>query len=115
MTLIRGTVILAIAVHAASAVAQQPPAIRKVTGDTLIVQARPPFTVKTVTLHHLISVDAVKLLVPYIQTPGGGVYDVPNVRAVTIREVPMVFDQMLSVLEKYDREPAMVVLNFQLV
>jgi hypothetical protein len=40
---------------------------------------------------------------------------VPNVRAVTIREVPRIYSDMMNVLEKYDREPASVVLNFQLV
>ncbi len=35
--------------------------------------------------------------------------------AVTIREVPRIYTDMMGVLEKYDREPASVVLNFQLV
>jgi hypothetical protein len=73
------------------------------------------FVVKTVTLHHLSSGQAVKLLNPYSVTPGGGVFEVPNVMAVTIREVPRIYSDMMGVLEKYDREPASVVLNFQLV
>jgi hypothetical protein len=71
--------------------------------------------VKTVALHHLSSGEAMRLLSPYSVTPNGGVFEVPNVRAVTIREVPRVYNEMLGVLEKYDREPAAVVLNFQLV
>jgi hypothetical protein len=83
---------------------------------------RPPikgeeaFLVKTVPLHHLSSIEAVKLLQPYVRTPGGGVYDVsPNISAVTIRETQTVFNEMILVLERYDRDPATVVLNFQLI
>jgi hypothetical protein len=73
------------------------------------------FIVKTITLHHLSSGEAMRLLSPYSVSPGGGVFEVPNVRAVTIREVPRIYSDMMNVLEKYDREPASVVLNFQLV
>ncbi len=74
------------------------------------------FIVKTVPLHHLTSAEAVKLLMPYSQTSGGGVFEVsPNVRAVTIREVPKVFAEMMMVLQQYDRDPASVTLNFQLI
>jgi len=74
------------------------------------------FIVKTVPLHHLSSIEAVKLLSPYAQTAGGGVFEVsPNVRAVTIREVPKIFAEMMTVLGQYDRDPASVTLNFQLI
>ena len=56
------------------------------------------FIVKTVPLHHLTSAEAVKLLFPYSATAGGGVFEVsPNVRAVTIREVPKIFAEMMMV------------------
>jgi hypothetical protein len=71
--------------------------------------------VKTVTLRHLSSNDATQLLAPYVQTPGGGVFPVPGVRAVTIREVPRVFTEMQKILATYDRSPATVTLNFQLI
>lgn len=75
-----------------------------------------PFIVKTVPLHHLSSQEAVKLLSPYVQTGGGGVYDVSsNIHAVTIRETQTVFAEMMQVLERYDRDPATIVLNFQLI
>ena len=130
MTLRRPSIALALALVASSAIAQKPPVVKKVTGGSQpldtpqVVQfqlprepagVHPPFTVKTVTLHHLSSGQAVKLLSPYSVTVGGGVFEVPGLEAVTIREVPAVYDQMLDVLEKYDREPATVVLNFQLV
>ena len=74
------------------------------------------FIVKTVPLHRLTSNEAVKLLSPYSQTAGGGVFEVsPSVRAVTIREVPKVFAEMMLVLGQYDRDPASVTLNFQLI
>ena len=77
---------------------------------------QPEFVVKTVPLHHLSSNEAVKLLSPYAQTVGGGVFEVsPNVRAVTIREVQKVYNEMMTVLAQYDREPASVTLTFQLV
>lgn len=74
------------------------------------------FVVKTVPLHHLTSADAVKLLQPYVQTIGGGVFPAPaNIRAVTIREVPRIFTEMTSVLSEYDREAASITLNFQII
>ena len=72
--------------------------------------------VKTVPLHHLTGAEAVKLLMPYVQTPGGGVYDISGqIRAVTIRETPKVYGEMMAVLNQYDRDPASVTLNFQLI
>jgi len=72
--------------------------------------------VKTVPLHHFTSAEAVKLLTPYVQSPGGGVFEVSQfVRAVTIRETPKVYAEMMAVLSQYDRDPASVTLNFQLV
>ena len=45
------------------------------------------FVVRTIPLHRLSSAEAVKLLTPYIQSPGGGVFEISSqIRAVTIRE-----------------------------
>jgi type II secretory pathway component GspD/PulD (secretin) len=72
--------------------------------------------VKTVPLHHLSSAEAVKLLSPYIQSPGAGVFEISSqIRAVTIRETPKVFAEMQTVLNQYDRDPASLTLNFQLI
>jgi hypothetical protein len=77
---------------------------------------RGDLVVKTVPLHHLSSVEAVKLLSPYAQTPGGGVFEISaKIRAVTIRETPKVFGEMMTVLSQYDRDPSSVTLNFQLI
>ena len=78
--------------------------------------AQPEFVVKTIPLRHLTSAEAMKLLSPYVQTAGGGVYEVSsNIRAVTIREIPRIHTEMMAVLNQYDRDPATVTLNFQLV
>jgi hypothetical protein len=83
------------------------------TADQLV---KPGMTVKTVPLHHLSSAEAVKLLSPYIKSANGGVFEVsPSIRAVTIREFPATFSEMMAVLNTYDREPASVTLNFQLI
>jgi hypothetical protein len=80
------------------------------------VQASRDIVVKTVPLHHLSSAEAVKLLSPYIQSPGGGVFEISSqIRAVTIRETPKVTSEMMAVLNQYDRDPATVTLNFQLI
>jgi hypothetical protein len=74
------------------------------------------FIVKTVPLRHLTSAEAVKLLSPYVENAGGGVYEVgQSIRAVTIRETMKPYMQMMQVLGQYDRDPATVTLNFQLV
>jgi hypothetical protein len=74
------------------------------------------YVVKTVPLHHLSSQEAVKLLSPYVRSMNGGVFEVsPNIRAVTIREIPAVYADMIAVLGQFDRETAGVTLNFQLV
>jgi hypothetical protein len=114
MRLTASIIALPLAAFGASASAQQTGAGQPTPPFSVSV-LKGDFTVKTVDLHHITSGEAVKLLSPYVQTAGGGVFEVPNVRAVTIRESPKVYDQMMGVLEKYDREPATVVLNFQLV
>ena len=99
--------IIAVVSGAASAGAQQ--------SGQASSRASSDIVVKTVALKHLSSQDAMTLLSPYVQTTGGGVHVVPGVRAVTIREVPKVFAEMEKVLATYDRSPATVTLNFQLI
>ncbi len=99
--------------------AQQQAAGRSPLRDTVHkypLSQRTDFVVKTVPLRHLSSSEAMKLLSPYVQSVGAGVYDVsPNIRAVTIRETSKIYADMIAVLEQYDRDPATVTLNFQLV
>lgn len=120
MNVIRVLGAAALAVAAANVSAQQSGAGARQPQDTIRKRSegaaqQSELVVKTITLHHLTSGDAVKLLSPYSVSAGGGVYGVPNVSAVTIRETPRIYSEMMGVLEKYDREPAAVVLNFQLV
>ena len=101
-----GLSLILIACVASGSPAQQPSGTASTTA----------IVVKTVPLHHFTSAEAVKLLSPYVQSPGGGVYEVsPNIRAVTIRETPKIYAEMMAVLTQYDREPASVTLNFQLI
>jgi hypothetical protein len=90
------------------AAAQQAPATTHVLpGD---------FVVRTVPLKQLTSAEAMRLLSPYVRSTTGGVYEVsPSIRAVTIREVPRVFAEMMAVLGEYDKERASVTLHFQLI
>ena len=83
--------------------------------QTAQASTRPDFVVKTIPLRHLSSSEAAQLLQPYVQTAGGGAYEVPGVRAVTLREVPKVLAEMEKILATYDRSPATVTLNFQLI
>jgi hypothetical protein len=101
--------VLIAALASANAVSAQQASTPRPAGGT-------EFVVKTVPLHHLSSAEAVKLLSPYVQTPGGGVFEVSyNVRAVTIREVAKIYNDMMAVLGQYDRERGNVTLYFQLI
>lgn len=105
LVLIVGMCTIAARVAAQQAAATSPPT--PVPGN---------YVVRTVPLHHLSSQEAVKLLSPYVQSNNGGVFEVsPNIRAVTIREIPKVYAEMIAVLGQFDRETATVSLNFQLV
>jgi hypothetical protein len=104
--------LIASLVSTTTAVAQQ--GARKIR--PVIQASKVALTVKTVPLHHLSSAEAVKLLSPYVRSGSGGVFEAsPSIRAVTIRELPETFDEMMAVLATYDREPASVSLNFQLI
>ena len=105
-----------VCVAAIATLAQNVAAQQQSQAAHLIEKPAPVFVVKTVDLHHLTSAEAVKLLSPYSRSAGGGVYDVsPSMRAVTIRETQAVFDEMMVVLARYDRDAANVTLNFQLI
>ena len=83
------------------------------TRDTMVIT--------TVSLKHLSSQEAVALLQPYVTTPGyqnspgGGVFPVPNGHAVTIREKLSTYGRMLKMLSDYDRSPATIAFTFQLI
>ena len=104
---------LALTALAVLALVSASPARAQRSSDTLIVM--------TVPLKHLSSQDAVMLLQPYVTTaasansPGGGVFPVPNGHAVTIRERVMNYGRMLKMLAEYDRSPAAIAFTFQLI
>lgn len=108
--------VAALAMMTSSARAQVPRGGERPKGNVSDGSAmQPTFVVKTIPLRHLTSAEAVKLLSPYSTTPGGGVYDVPGVRAVTIRETAAVWLQITPVLERYDREPESVSVGFIII
>jgi hypothetical protein len=113
MRFTRLLIVTALVLASTRAIAQQQTDTARKAQGSAVHQG--DLVVKTIPLHHLTSGQAAKLLSPYSVTPGGGAFEVPGLPAVTIREVPRVYNEMMGVLEKYDREPATVVLNFQLV
>lgn len=71
--------------------------------------------VKTFKLQNLRPDDAAKLLGPYVNSPGGGVFEAGSIGAITVRETPSVMALIDSVLRVHDRPRAVVTLRFQLI
>lgn len=71
--------------------------------------------VKTFKLQNLRPDDAAKLLGPYVNSPGGGVFEAGSIGAITVRETPSVMALIDSVLRVHDRPRAVVSLRFQLI
>ncbi len=110
--------VLSLLVALSAAAGAQRAAERPVGRDSAAVRdtSKSKLVTKTIELHHLTSKEATKLLAPYSRTAGGEVFDAPaGVRAVTIRETQSIINEMLSLLARYDREPATITLYFQLV
>jgi hypothetical protein len=114
---IQQTMLIAALFGAATAVGAQRSA--QVTDTVYLKRGTPQSSyliVQTVPLHRLSPREAVKLLSPYVVTAGAGVFEVsPFVQAVTLKEVPKVFDEMKVLLAKYDRPPATMVLTFNII
>jgi hypothetical protein len=73
------------------------------------------YIVKTLLLHHLSNSDAVLLLTPYVANRGG-VYPIgQSIHAVTVRGSPATIAEAERILAQYDRSPATISLNFQLI
>jgi type II secretory pathway component GspD/PulD (secretin) len=78
--------------------------------------AQSPVEARTIELKHLRPAEAVKLLSPYIENTGGGVYQVSDkLPIITIRDVPDNIPKMEAVLAKYDHSPATIRFVFQLI
>jgi hypothetical protein len=71
--------------------------------------------VKTFQLRNLRPGDAAKLLGPYINAPGGGVFDAGSLGAITVRETSSVLALVDSLLRVHDRARASVTMRFQLI
>jgi type II secretory pathway component GspD/PulD (secretin) len=75
----------------------------------------PEMSVRTFPLRSLLATDAAKLVAPYVQSPLGGVFDVPGARAITVRERASVIATIDSVLRQFDPAPVVVRLTFQII
>jgi hypothetical protein len=71
--------------------------------------------VKTFKLQNLRPEDAAKLLGPYVNSPGGGVFEAGSIGAITVRETPTIIALVDSILRVHDRPRAIVSLRFQLI
>ena len=74
-----------------------------------------PLITRTIPLHHLASVDAARLVSPYIRSPQGGVYEATAIRAVTVRETAETLARIDSLIRENDRSPTVLSFRFQLI
>lgn len=72
-------------------------------------------SVKTFRLRNLRPDDAAKLLGPYVNTPGGGVFEAGSIGAITVRETSTMLVFIDSLLRVHDRDRARVSMRFQLI
>lgn len=70
--------------------------------------------VKTFRLRNIKPEDAARLLGPYVNSPGGGVFE-GGVGAITVRETSKVLVTVDSLLRVFDRPRAVVSMRFQLI
>lgn len=71
--------------------------------------------VKTFRLRNLRPDDAAKLLAPYVNTPGGGVFEAGSIGAITVRETSSMMVFIDSLLRAHDGPRSVVTLRFQLI
>lgn len=72
-------------------------------------------SVKTFKLRNLKPDDAAKLLGPYVNSPGGGVFEAGSLSAITVRETSSILLLVDSLLRVHDRARAAVSMRFQLI
>ena len=72
-------------------------------------------SVRTFKLQNLRPDDAAKLLGPYVNSPGGGVFEAGSIGAITVRETPTIMALVDSILRVHDRPRAIVSLRFKLI
>ena len=109
--MIRRTIVLAV-VTALSLPAVSP------AQDALTKQGvipSPALDVKTFRLRNLKPEDAARLLGPYVNSPGGGVFEAGGIGAITVRETPKVLATVDSLLRVHDRPRTVVSMRFQLI
>jgi hypothetical protein len=72
-------------------------------------------SVRTFKLQNMRPDDAAKLLGPYVNSPGGGVFEAGSIGAITVRETPTILQLVDSLLRVHDRPRAVVSMRFQLI
>lgn len=72
-------------------------------------------SVRTFSLRNLRPDDAAKLLGPYVNSPGGGVFEAGSIGAITVRETSSMLVMIDSLLRVHDRARAQVSMRFQLI
>jgi len=72
-------------------------------------------SVKTFQLKNLRPEDAAKLLGPYVNAPGGGVFEAGSIGAITVRETSTMLVVIDSILRVHDRARAVVSMRFHLI
>lgn len=93
-------------------------ALALVTPLRLVAQEPPraQVVVQTFNLRWISSTDAAQLVSPYVQGPTTGAYSAgPNMHAITVRGTSAMMARVDSILRENDRQPATLVLRFQLI
>ena len=76
----------------------------------------PELEVRTYPLDHLSPADAEMLLTPYVRSEGGAIFRASEESpAITLRETPERLAQMEAILERHDRAPYTVELEFEVL
>jgi hypothetical protein len=74
-----------------------------------------PLITRTIPLRHLASVDAARLISPYIRSPKGAVYEASAARAVTVTETAATLARIDSLIRENDRSPTILSFRFQII
>src|SRR5687768_17203833 len=92
-------------------------AIAACLGLPTLADAQDPrdLSVKTFKLKNLRPDDAAKRIGPYVNSPGGGVFEAGSIGAITVRETSTVLMLVDSLLRVHDRARAAVSMRFQLI
>ena len=72
-------------------------------------------SIRTFKLKNMRPEDAAKLLVPYVNSPGGGVFEAGSVGSITVRETSSILTLVDSLLRVHDKARAVISMRFKLI